>query len=266
MTAVLDERTETAPERPGALRSRLPVGTTRRRPVLAVASALVVFASIAVFAGVYSSAARQSEDLVAAQTIQQGQTFVAADLTQASVSVPAGLSAIPVADAHLLAGKRAAVTVPAGALLTAADLSSAPQIGSGDAVVGLALKDGQYPASGVSPGDQVMIVQTAGPGTPLAAPTTGAGATTTSTSAGAGAGAGATTGVLVPQATVFDVSAPSSATGSGLALLVSVDVPSTEAAAVSIAASADQVSLVLLPAGSASSPTSGQSAQGGGQG
>jgi hypothetical protein len=137
------------------------------------------------------------------------------------------------------------VTIPAGSLLTSGDVTTAQPIGAGDAVVGLALKAGQLPSSGVVPGDQVMIVETASPGTPLAvvpsdgsAPSTPASPTTAATP---------TTGVLVPQASVFDVEAPSANSAAGLSQLVSVEVSSTLAAAVSTAAAADQVSLVLLP-------------------
>jgi hypothetical protein len=54
--------------------------------------------------------------------------------------------------------------------------------------------------------------------------------------------------VLVPVATVLSVAAPGSASGGSYALLVSVEVASTVAPDVATAASADQVSLVLLPA------------------
>ena len=71
----------------------------------------------------------------------------------------------------------------------------------------------------------------------------------------------ADTGVLVPQATVFDVSAPSSASGGGVTLLVSVEVTSSVAAEVATASAAGQVGLVLLPqAGSAGSAGSTGSA------
>ncbi len=155
-----------------------------------------------------------------------------------------------------LSGKRAAVTIPAGSLLTTSDVTGAAPIAAGDAVVGLALKAGQLPSSGVKAGDLVMIVQTAVPGSPLtSAPSSGS-----STD-----GSVATTGVLVPQASVFEVETPSINASASFSELVSVEVTSTFAAAVSTAAAADQVSLVLLPS-VASTQTSGPHNQTNGQG
>ncbi|HEY4947157.1 MAG TPA: hypothetical protein VII19_04610, partial [Acidimicrobiales bacterium] len=147
---------------------------------------------------------------------------------------------IPASSASLLAGKRAAVTIPAGSLLTLGDVTGSTPIAAGDAVVGMALKDGQFPSTGVESGDQVMIVQTASPGAPLTATGTGA--------ASQGIG-GSTSGVLVPLATVFNVGPPAASSTTSASLLVSVEVSTTLAAAVSTAASAGQVSLVLLPLG-----------------
>jgi len=113
----------------------------------------------------------------------------------------------------------------------------------------MALKDGEYPSAGVESGDQVMIVQSANPGAPA---TASASATATDTGSGSGSQdvGGSASGVLVPQATVFDVGPPSANSSNGASLLVSVEVSTTLAAEVSNAASAGEVSLVLLPQGS----------------
>ncbi len=199
---------------------------------------MIVFASIAGFAELYSSANHQVSVLVVTDTIEQGQRISGSDLGSTSASISGGVVPVPVADASELSGERAAVTIPAGSLLTAGDLTDSEPIPTGDAVVGLALKAGQLPASGVNPGDQVMIVQTADPGSSLSIPTT---------SGGDSGDGGSSTGVLVPQSSVFDVEAPPADSSSDVSQLVSVEVPSTEAAAVTTAANADQVSLVLLP-------------------
>ncbi|MHB1516911.1 MAG: hypothetical protein ACYCVN_01045 [Acidimicrobiales bacterium] len=215
----------------------------RRRPLLAVGSVLLVFTSIAVFAAAYSSAGRQTAVLIVTSTVQRGAPFTAGMLGEASAAVSGGAEPIPATEASMLSGKRAAVTLPAGSLLTSEDVSSSPAIPTGDAVVGLALKAGQLPASGVEAGDAVMIVETGAPGAPTAAPpvaVSGAGAT-------AGGGVPFTTGTLVPRAFIFDVAAPSPADSSSISQLVSVEVPATEAAAVSAVAAADEVALVLLP-------------------
>ena len=248
MTSLMEGKPREAPTRGESKTGlRLPVTSRSRRPLVAIVSTLLVFTSIAVFASVYSSANHQTPSLIVVQTIQEGQRISGTDLGQASVAISAGVSPIPVASAPLLAGKRAAVTIPAGSLLTLADVAGSAPIAAGEAVVGMALKDGEYPSAGVESGDQVMIVQSASPGAPATA-------TATDTGSGSGSGSqdggGSATGVLVPQATVFDVGPPSANSSNGASLLVSVEVSTTLAAEVSTAASAGEVSLVLLPQGS----------------
>ncbi len=174
MTSTLERTKKTTPagEAPSE-RFRLPGPSRTRRPLTAVASAAVVFASIAVFASIYSGAGHQTSVLIVTATIEKGQLISGSDLGQSSVSTSGGITPIPVSSAPELSGRRAAVTIPAGSLLTSGDLTTAQPIATGDAVVGLALKAGQLPSSGLVPGDQVMIVETASPGAPLtAAPVT----------------------------------------------------------------------------------------------
>ncbi len=229
----------------------LPTTPPTRKPLMIAASAAVVFVSIAAFAAIYSSSNHQSSVLVVTRTIQQGQQITRSDLGQSSVAISGGVTPILVADAPELAGKRAAVTIPAGSLLVAGDLTGSGQIASGDAVVGLALKDSELPSGGVEPGEQVMIVQTAGPGVSVASGSSSSSTSSISSDQSSGMGGGAT-GVLVPQATVFGTSEPSANSSNGATQLVSVEVSSTLAAAVSTVAAADQVSLALLPPDSGS--------------
>ncbi len=275
MTSLLERSGRTARDgNPGNSAYRLPQRRRNRRTLLASASAAVVLVSVAAFVSLYSTATRQSQVIVATQRIEKGAVFTAASLGEASVAVSGAAETIPVALSSTLAGKRAAVTIPAGSLLVPADVSGAPQVASGDAVAGIALKDGQYPSTGLRPGDQVMIVQTASPGSPLPSVSGGGSGTGTApagTAAGGPSGTNAegsgTTGVLVPQAQVFDVTSPSTNSGGTLALLVSVEVPITLAADVSTAAVAGQVSLVLLPdAASSGAPSEGTRTGPGSQG
>jgi hypothetical protein len=225
---------------------------------MTVLSALLVFGSIAAFATLYATANHEQSVLVVTQTIEQGQPIRAGDLGQASAAISGGVEPILVSDASELSGRRAAVTIPAGSLLTIADTTATQPIAPGDAVVGMALKPGQLPAAGVEPGEQVMIVETGAPGTPLTPLPSSTGATAGGATSGGAAGAG----VLVPQANVFDVqpaassaSNPSGASSSaGDAQLVSVEVSDSLASDVSTAAAAGQVSLVLLPGSTGDSP------------
>jgi hypothetical protein len=246
MTSLLDRRPKPEPRTPGWT-ERLPVVTRSRRPLLLLASGLVIVVSIAIFASLSASANHQTSVLVVVSTIDEGQPITASDLGEARVSISSGVDPIAVSEADRLTGKRASVTIPAGSLLISGDVSGNPAVSVGDVVVGIALKAGQLPAAGVKAGDPVMLILTNGPGTPV---------TGTSGVAGSSTAAGSATGVLIRRATVFDVNRPTANSSSSTSLLVSVEVPEKAAADVATAAAAGQVSLVLLPAGSASAGAS----------
>ncbi len=255
MTAVVDRvNLNRASTTEATAAPRVPTPLRGRRPLLAVASALLVFVSVAGFADLYASANHPESVLVVTRTIEQGKLIGADDLSAARIDVSGRVSLIPVSDSSELNGERAAVTIPAGSLLITNDLTDVPSIAAGDAVVGLALKAGEMPAAGVEPGDQVMIVETAPAGAALDG--TGGAGQPSGVTEPESEGSGAPTGVLVPQADVFDVESPPLDASSGTLQLVSVEVSSTEAAAVTTAANADQVSLVLLPESSAPGRTS----------
>ena len=249
---------------------RQPVNPRRRRPVLAALSAVAVFASVGLFAHLYSSANHQTPVLVVTHTIQQGQELTATDLGQTPVAAGSGVSTIPVGDASEVLGKVASVTVMSGSLLTPGDVSSVPPITAGYAVVGLALKQGQLPAAGLGPGDEVMVIETGAPGSPLgsfvgpsssssssssadgSSPITGspdgdASAAGSSSAGSSSDGGGGASGVLVPDALVFNTVSPGPQSSDDATELVSLELADSVAPAVSTAAAAGQVSLVLVP-------------------
>jgi hypothetical protein len=229
-----------------------------RRTLVALASAGLVCLSVAAFVSLYASARHTTPVLVAARTIPQGQVVAAADLRAADVAVPGGVGVVPAAGAQAVVGRRSVVTVPVGALLSPSDLATGPGLPSGQAVVGVALKDGEFPPAGVAPGRQVMVVETNGtagvPSVPAPSAVAASGGDLAATVPGM-----QPVVTLVPTATVTTTAAPQGTSG-GSTLLVGLAVPLAAAGPVAVAAAAGQVSLVLLPAGAApSAPASGGS-------
>ena len=225
----------------------LPAPVRTRRPLLAVGSVAVIAVSIAAFVSIYAGASHQVPVLVVVHPVAAGAQITPADLGEAGISSSGPLTAVPVSQASSVVGRLADVPLVPGSLLVLSEVRSGQPIKAGDAVVGIALKDGQLPASGLQPGDQVMVVQTNAPGSPVTPSSTlpsnaASGTPTTSPS-----GSGSSTGVLVPVAQVSTVAQPASGSSGSETELVSVEVSGTLAAQVSIAAAADQVSLVLLP-------------------
>ena len=250
---------------------RPPRGRRDRRILVMVTSTALVAVSVAAFAGLYSTADHSSPALVVTAPVAQGQLLTASDVGSVEISVPSGVATVPVSEAATVVGRHAATRLAPGSLLTVSDLASGPVVGAGDAVVGIALKDGTYPAAGLSPGDEVMVVQTAAPGAALTSPTGSSSATVDPVTSGVGgvtvqSGPETGSGVLVPQATVFSVATPGPNSSGGYALLISVVVSTTMAADVATAAAAAQIGIVLLgtSGAAASVPSVPASATGGG--
>jgi Flp pilus assembly protein CpaB len=145
------------------------------------------------------------------------------------ISVSGGLAPIAASSAVEVIGRRAAVPLVRGALLTMAEIANATSIDPGDAIVGVAVKASQLPAGGVSPGSTVDVVLTGVPGTP---DTNGASSNLAATVLASG--------VLVTSVQ-FDAS--SSTVGT---MVVSLLAPRPLAGIIASASAAGQVALVLV--------------------
>ncbi len=181
----------------GAASERLPKSNKVRRPVMALASTVLIFASIAIFAGLYANAGHRVPIVAVVQPVHQGQRISVADLGEVEASISGSVRPIPYSAVSSVVGKEAAVALVPGSILTTADISNASGIPVGKAIVGVALKAGQLPSAGVVPGEQVMLIQTGLPGSP--APTFPSSSPSgSSSSAGSTSSQPSTVGVLVP--------------------------------------------------------------------
>jgi hypothetical protein len=184
----------------------------------------VVIIFCATVVGVYAAnAGHRHPVLVVVRAVKAGTPIGHADLGEARISADPLVRAVPASQRDRVVGQVAGVNLVPGTLLTKGELAGGPRVESGQAVVGLALKPGQYP-NGLHPLDPVMLVQASGPG-----------------SAG-GSSSGSSGSILVPQAQVFSVDpAPD-----GQTTVVSVVVANWAAAAVAGASAKGEVSIVLL--------------------
>jgi hypothetical protein len=95
--------------------------------------------------------------LVLARSVATGQVLSAQDLREASVSVEAGITVIPVGDEPTVLGQQVAFALPAGAVLTR-ELIGTPQVPPpGQAVAAVGLKAGQFPPA-LAPGTRVAVL------------------------------------------------------------------------------------------------------------
>jgi hypothetical protein len=102
----------------------------------------------------------REEVLVIAQPIAAGQVVTAADLRAARVSTGSGLGVVLSDQEATVVGRRAAVPLMAGSLLTASEVGSPPPVSSVFDVVAVGLKVGAYPPD-LAAGDRVQIVPVA---------------------------------------------------------------------------------------------------------
>lgn len=191
-----------------------------------------------VFVGLYASAGSRHPVLAMSSSVPQGARISASDLRLVRVADDPGLSPIPSSQEDSVIGRRAAVTLVPGTLLTPADLSSSPLLGAGEASVGLDLKPGQFPA-GLAPGESVVVIQTQAQAQAQAPPASGTPGSPTNAN------------VLVDRATVISVTPPNPSSGTSDEQ-VTLALPADLATEVVSAASAGQIALAGLGPGAGS--------------
>lgn len=232
-----------------ASKLRLEPAGHRRRPALAVGSLALVVACVAVFVSVYLKAGHQESVLAVARLVPQGQVLRADDLTVVRVSTNSGIATVPSAEASSVVGRRAAESLAPETLLAGNELVTSYSPPAGESIVGVAVKEGQLPASGVAPGETVAVVLTGLPGeqdsssvTPDSTPDQ---ESSDPASAAVGAQSGASGTVLVPDATVLETISSPSSSGSD-SVDVSLLTPSALAPLVADASAAGQVALIVV--------------------
>jgi hypothetical protein len=185
---------------------------------------LIVFSAVAV-ALYAANVGHRRAVLVVTRSVQAGSVIKAADVGEVRISVDPALHTIPASQRDRIVGEVAAVSLVPGELVTLGQLASGPRLVAGQAVIGLSLRPGQFPA-GLRPPDQVMVIDAG----PTAEGSTGASATPS------------VPAVLVDRAEVFSVGLAAD----GQTTVVSIITSQSLAPGVVEAGAKAGVSLVLL--------------------
>lgn len=136
-----------------------PPRTRRRTGVLAAGVSLVALGSLG--AAVLTQTVGDTVPVVAvARDVAAGEVLQRTDLAVADVNRDPALSPVPASKLQSLVGRRAAVALPAGSLLTDKAVTDVVQPTSGRSMVGVALTPAQLPAEPLRAGDKVRIVAT----------------------------------------------------------------------------------------------------------
>lgn len=132
----------------------------RSRPALiAVGVALVALGGAA--AAYLTTAVGHTEGVLAVRTsLDRGEVIRAQDLVRADINADPALRTVPAADREQVVGKRTAVDLAAGTLLTPEALTTTVVPAEGQSLVGLSLQAGQLPAQPLRQGATVRLVDT----------------------------------------------------------------------------------------------------------
>jgi hypothetical protein len=134
----------------------------RRRPAMIALAAAMAGAGVIVSAAVYQRADHQVAVVMVTQPVAAGAVITAADLASTSVSVGAGVRVIPASQIGQVSGEVAAVALRPATLLAPSELTTAQPPGPGEQLVPAPAKPYVLPASGLFPGDHVLVVATPG--------------------------------------------------------------------------------------------------------
>jgi SAF domain len=141
---------------PGQLRE-LP---RRRRPGMIALAAALIGAGILGSAALYHRADHRVPVLLVTATVPAGSVITANDVGTATVAAGPGVQVIPARQLSQVIGLVAATSLQRGTLLAPSELTSKPAPAPGQDLVPVAVKPSALPASGLAPGDQVLVIAT----------------------------------------------------------------------------------------------------------
>lgn len=141
-----------------------PLRPQRRPRMMALGAALIVVAGLGGVA-LANNLSNSTEVVALGKDVSRGEAITAQDLID--VAIPngsTGLDTIPAAQANSLVGKLATSDLHAGTTLSPSSVSTTLGVSSGEALVGVALSPSKVPATDLSDGDSVTLVQVAASG------------------------------------------------------------------------------------------------------
>jgi hypothetical protein len=217
---------------------RLPVAPRERKPALAALAVLLILVGALGATVIVMRAGNKISVVEVTTQIASGEPIPESAIHEVMISDGSGVNFIKWGQrGDLTQHYRAATNLTPGSLLVNSMITKSDQaLQSGKSVVGLSLKDGQFP-NGLKPGDTVAAYRV--------------GTIVGSTSSGRSTGDNTANSPLINDHLIIktiDTGASSSLSGSGNTP-VTVLVDSDAAGDLTIAASANQVALVLVSAG-----------------
>ena len=132
----------------------------RRRPAMIALAAALIGAGILASAALYNRENHQVPVVVVTAQVPVGAVITSADVSTTTIAGGTGLQTIPARQLSQVVGLVAATSLHPGTLLAPSEVTTKLAPGPGQDLVPVALKPSGLPASGLSPGDQVLVVAT----------------------------------------------------------------------------------------------------------
>ncbi|MGW6544713.1 hypothetical protein ACWGBH_17905 [Streptomyces massasporeus] len=223
-----------APAQP-SVGDRLPTPPRERKPALAALAVLLILVGALGVTMLVLQVGNRVEVVKVTKEIQAGES-VGDNVTSVMVAADDSINYVTWDQLTTLKTLKAKSTIYSGTVVVGQMFGEKAGVPAGKAVVGLALKEGSYPAD-IKGGDIVSAYRVS---------STGSGSNSTEGNSGS-SGTSSSGGALVDDARVSKVEADDDATVSTGNLSITVLVDEADAAALASAAAANEVAIVRVP-------------------
>lgn len=132
----------------------------RRRPGLITAGVALAMLGALVAVWLVTSAGDRTNVVMLARDVPYGATLTSADLALTAVAVDSGVATTSADERASLVGQVAAADLVAGSLLAPGQVTTVAPPGPGEVLVPLPVSAGRLPASGLTAGDRLLVVDT----------------------------------------------------------------------------------------------------------
>ena len=156
--------TAASPVRRDPAPSFTPPTKLRRHPSVLIGGAFAIVLGALIAAWAWSATTHTQQVLAARATVHRGEVIKAEDLVSVRVSGDRSVAHVPGSALDSVIGKRAALDIASGSLLTTAETTDQALPPAGKSIVGISLTPAQLPATPIVGGATVRIVATPGSG------------------------------------------------------------------------------------------------------
>jgi hypothetical protein len=131
---------------------------SRRNTLSIVAGILMVVVGSLVSVGIYTQVGHTQEVITVVNPVARGEIIDRTNLMVVRIGVDPLLKPIPGSRINDITGMYAATDLVPGSLLVSGSVGERPRPAHGEAAVGVALRDGEYPDHELAVGDHVLLV------------------------------------------------------------------------------------------------------------